>query len=122
MSTFRVQGATPGALVTVPYRLVRIGDAVPVSFHAGGPAAAVAVERLHGRVATVVAERHVAGGRGICAVRFSSAGWKAGAYAAVLPAPDGRVRSRFPFWVAAPALRPSCERRSRCSRSVSRSA
>jgi hypothetical protein len=106
VSTFRVRGATPGALVTVPHRLVRIGDAVPVSYHAGGQAAAVAVEWLHGRSATVVAARHVAGGPGISTVGFSSAGWKAGAYAAVLKAPDGRVRSRFPFWVAAPGAPP----------------
>lgn len=106
VSTFRLRGARPEALVTVQHRLVRIGDAVPVSFHAGGPAAAVAVERLHGGTATVVARRHLNGGRGISTVGFSSAGWKAGVYAVVLQAPDGRVRSRYPFWVAAPGAPP----------------
>jgi hypothetical protein len=105
-STFRVRGATPAALVTVPHRLVRTGDAVPVSFHAAGAVAAVAIERIHGGAGTVVARRSVAGGPGIGTVGFSSAGWGAGAYAAVLLAPDGRVRSRFPFWVAEPGAPP----------------
>ena len=108
VSTFRVRGATPPALVTVPHRLVRIGDAVPVSFHAGGPVTAVAVERPRGGTATIVAKHHVAGGHGIGTVTFPSGRWAAGAYAAVLLGPDGRARSRFPFWVAGPVRRPSC--------------
>jgi hypothetical protein len=106
VSTFRVHGAAPAALVTVPHRLVRIGDRVPVSFGSAAPVSAVAIERLRGRSPSVVAQRSVAGGRGIRTLPFRSAGWRAGAYAAVLLAPDGRVRSRYPFWVAAPGAPP----------------
>lgn len=108
VSTFRVRGATPAALVTVPHRLVRIGDAVPASFHSGRPAAAVAVERLRGGKATVVARQDVsaAAAHGIGTVTFSSAGWKAGSYAAALLAADGKVLSRYDFWVARPGAPP----------------
>ena len=106
VSTFRVRGATPPALVTVPHRLVRIGDAVPVSFHAAGPVSAVAIEHVHGGHAAVAARHRIAGARGIRTVRFSSRRWAAGAYAAVLLGRDGHVRSRFPFWVATPGAKP----------------
>ncbi len=106
VSTFRVRGATPPALVTVPHRLVRIGDSVPVSFHAGGPVSAVAIEHLRGGHATAVARHRIAAADGIKTVRFSSGRWAAGAYAAVLLGRSGNVRSRFPFWVAAPGARP----------------
>jgi hypothetical protein len=106
VSTFHVRGAAPPALVTVPHRLVRIGDAVPVSFHAGRPVTAVAVEHVRGGTASTVANRHIAGARGIATVRFSSRRWAAGAYAAVLVGRDGTTLSRFPFWVAAPGAKP----------------
>jgi hypothetical protein len=106
VSTFHVRGAAPPALVTVPHRLVRIGDAVPVSFHAGRPVTAVAVEHVRGGTASTVATRHIAGARGIATVRFSSRRWAAGAYAAVLVGRDGTTLSRFPFWVAAPGAKP----------------
>ncbi len=108
VSTFHVRGATPPALVTVPHRLVRRGDAVAASFHAGGPVGAVAIEHLRGGRASVVASRHVtaAAAGGIGTVTFASSGWAPGAYAAALLGPGGRVRSRFPFWVAAPGAAP----------------
>jgi hypothetical protein len=106
VSTFRVRGARPSALVTVPHRLVRVGDAVPVSFHTSGTASAVAIEHLRDGHATVVARHRVAAAHGIGTVRFSSRHWVAGAYAAVLLGRDGQLRSRFPFWVAAPAAPP----------------
>jgi endonuclease/exonuclease/phosphatase family protein len=106
VSTFRVRGARPAALVTVPHRLVRIGDTVPVSFHANGPASAVAVEHLRGGTATTVAIRHVAGAHGIATVTFSSGHWAAGAYAAVLLGASGKTLARYPFWVAAPGAPP----------------
>ncbi len=108
VSTFRVRGATPPALVTVPHRLVRVGDAVPASFHAGGAVAAVGIEHLRGGTATVVARRQVtaAAARGIGTVSFGSASWAPGAYAAALLGPGGRVRSTFPFWVARPGAPP----------------
>ena len=106
VSTFRVRGATPPALVTVPHRLVRIGDTVPVSFHGSGPVTAVAVEHLRGGAAQVVATRRVGDGHGIRTVAFGSGRWVAGAYAAVLVGRDGHAVSRFPFWVAAPGAPP----------------
>jgi Endonuclease/Exonuclease/phosphatase family len=108
VSTFHVRGATPPALVTVPHRLVRVGDKVPASFHAAGPVTAVAIEHLRGGTASVVASRHVtaAAGRGIGTVRFASSGWAPGAYAAALLGPGGRVRSSFRFWVAPPGAPP----------------
>ncbi len=108
VSTFRLRGATPPALVTVPHRLVRIGDSVPVSFHAGGPVAAVTIEHLRAGSASVVARRSIGAGaaRGIATVVFGSRHWAAGAYAAVLVGPGGRTLSRFPFWVAAPGAPP----------------
>ncbi|HEY2789913.1 MAG TPA: endonuclease/exonuclease/phosphatase family protein [Gaiellales bacterium] len=109
VSTFRVRGASPPALVTVPHRLVRVGDAVPASFHAGGAVSAVAIEHLRGGTATVVARRRVtaAAARGVGAVSFPSSGWAPGAYAAALLGPGGRVRSRYPFWVARPGAAPA---------------
>ena len=108
VSTFRVRGATPPALVTVPHRLVRVGDSVPVSFHAGGAVAAVVIEHLRGRTDGVVARRNVtaAAANAIGTVSFSSAGWAPGAYAAALLGPGGGVRSRYPFWVARPGAPP----------------
>jgi Endonuclease/Exonuclease/phosphatase family len=108
VSTFHVRGATPSALVTVPHRLVRIGEAVPASFHAGGAVSAVAIEHLRGGTATIVARRSVtaAAARGIGTVTFPSSGWAPGAYAAALLGPNGQVRSRFPFWVAPPGAPP----------------
>jgi hypothetical protein len=106
VSTFRVRGATPPALVTVPHRLVRIGEPVPVSFHAGGRVSGVAIEHLRGGHATVVARHRIASAHGIRTIRFSSRPWAAGAYAAALLGRDGQVRSRFPFWVAAPGAQP----------------
>jgi hypothetical protein len=87
---------------------VHIGDAVPASFHAGGAVSAVAIEHLRGGTASVVARRSVTAtaARGIGTVTFPSSGWAPGAYAAALLGPDGRVRSRYPFWVARPGARP----------------
>ncbi len=109
VSTFRVRGATPPALVTVPHRLVRIGDAVPVSFHAGGPVTAVAVEHLRGGTASVVSTHQVAGGHGIGTVTLPKRRWAAGRLCG-RPARPGTAtcargsRSGSPR----PARRPSC--------------
>jgi len=107
VSTFRVRGATPPVLVTTPRRLVRVGQPVSVSFHAGG-SGAVAVRHLRGGHGIVVARRQINGeqAHGIATVTFSSARWHPGAYAAVLLDGDRHVRSRFTFWLAAPGAPP----------------
>ena len=104
VSTFRVGGATPPTLVTVPQRRVTRGDRVPVSFHSGSAgASAVLIERFGGGHPLVVARHrlHAGAAAGIGGVSFSSAGWRPGAYAAVLAGRRGQL-SRFPFWVVAP--------------------
>lgn len=108
VSTFRVRGATPPTLVTVPRRLVTAGDGVPVSFQAGTAARAVAIEHIRAGHATVVARRAIdrPAAPGIGTALFSSAGWAPGAYSAVLLGPGGRALSRFPFWAAAHGARP----------------
>jgi hypothetical protein len=110
VSTFRVTGATPPTLVTVPSRRVRVGQPVPVAFHSSGAAAgSVAIEHLGGGHATVVASRHVsaAAAGGIGRTTFSSAAWKPGAYVAVLRGTAGQTLSTFPFWVAARGALPT---------------
>ena len=110
VSTFRLTGGTPPALVTVPDRLVTAGMAVPASFHAATGARAVAIQRLGpGGAATTVAVRAVgaAAARGIGTVAFSSRGWTAGAYRAALLGAGARVLSSFPFWVQAPGTVPT---------------
>jgi Endonuclease/Exonuclease/phosphatase family len=108
-SRFRVRGAVPPPLVTVPDRRVTRGARVPVTFHAGSAgAAAIVIERLRRGHATVVARHGLGPGdaRGIGTVAFSSGGWRPGAYAAVLRSAGGGALSRFPFWVVAPGARP----------------
>ncbi len=112
VSTFRVQGATPPTLVTVPSRRVFTGDRVPAAFHSSGAAAdSVAIERLGGGRATVVASRHVsaAAARGIGTTAFSSRGWTPGAYEAVLRGTNGEALSEFPFWVVARGTPPTVQ-------------
>jgi hypothetical protein len=107
VSTFHLAGAPAPTLVTVPHRLVAVGDRVPVSFSAAGaPARAVVVQRLQGASTTTVARVQISGGSGIGTTAFSSAGWAPGAYAAVLLGAQGRTLSRFPFWVRAPGAAP----------------
>lgn len=115
VSTFRVRGAVPPTLVTVPQRRVTVGDPVPATFHAGpgATATAVVIERRHAGGVTVVARHPVdPDDRAIGTTAFSSAGWQPGRYAALLEGAGHLVLSRFPFWVAAPGA-PAVVRTSR---------
>src|SRR5438105_2214238 len=70
VSTLRVRGAAPPALVSAPRRVV-VGSAIRVLFHAPGRGErTVAVERLRGGRGIALARRRVAAGPGIGAAGF----------------------------------------------------
>jgi hypothetical protein len=108
-STFEVTPVAPPTLVTVPQRLVVVGDDVPVSFHADASASAqtVAVVATGGDPATDAIAQQPTMGAADGTSTFSSSSWPPGAYRAVLVDTSGASLSRFDFWVEAPGTQPS---------------
>ncbi|MGH2597247.1 MAG: endonuclease/exonuclease/phosphatase family protein [Actinomycetota bacterium] len=108
-STFEVTPVPPPTLVTVPQRLVVVGDDVPVSFHvdAGTTAQAVGVVPNGGDPSTDAIAQQPTLGAADGTSTFSSASWSPGAYQAVLVDTSGTSLSRFDFWVEAPGTEPS---------------
>ena len=107
-STFEVTPVAPPTLVTVPQRLVTVGDDVPVSFHAdAGAAQTIAVVPTGGDPATDAIAELPTMGETDGTSTFSSASWSPGAYQAVLVGTSGTSLSRFDFWVEAPGTEPS---------------
>ncbi len=110
-STFEVTPVAPPTLVTVPQRLVTVGDDVPVSFHvdAGAAAQTVAVVPTGGDPATDAIAQQPTAGAADGTSTFSSASWSPGAYQADLVGSSGVSLSRFDFWVEAPGTEPSIQ-------------
>jgi hypothetical protein len=107
-STFQVTPVAPPTLVTVPHRLVTVGDDVPVSFHAvAGAAQTIAVVPTGGDPATDAIAQHATMGATDGTSTFSSSSWSPGAYQTVLVGTSGTSLSRFDFWVEAPGTKPS---------------
>ncbi len=107
-STFDVTPVAPPTLVTVPQRLVTVGDDVPVSFHAdAGAAQTIAVVPAGGDPATDAIAQQPTMGATDGTSTFSSGSWSPGAYQAVLVDASGVSLSRFDFWVEAPGTEPS---------------
>jgi hypothetical protein len=107
-STFDVTPVVPPTLVTVPQRLVTVGDDVPVTFHAdAGAATAVVILPAGGDPATDAIAQQDTQGATDGSLDFSSATWPPGAYEAALLDASGAELSRFHFWVVAPGTKPS---------------
>jgi hypothetical protein len=110
-STFEVTPVSPPTLVTVPQRLVVVGDDVPVSFHvdAGTTAETIAVVPTGGDPATDAIAQQPTMGATDGTSTFSSSSWSPGAYQAVLVGASGTSLSRFDLWVEAPGTEPSIQ-------------
>jgi hypothetical protein len=107
-STFRVTPVVPPTFVTVPQRLLTVGDDVPVTFHAdAGAATAVAILPAGGDPATEAIGEQDTQGATDGSLAFSSTAWPPGAYEAALLDAAGAELSRFRFWVEAPGTQPS---------------
>lgn len=109
-STFTVTPGAPPVMVAADPRLVAIGDDVHVTFHvpgAGGEHVTIVPAGGH-PASDAIADRST----GATAptdgmLTFSTAGWAAGAYEAVLLHGGGQELSRIPFWVKEPGAKPS---------------
>lgn len=108
VSTFNVTPGTPPSLVTVPQRLVSVGDDVPVTYHAdGGSARQVSIVPAGGAASSAVAEHDVAAGVADGTVDFATGSLQPGAYEALLLDSAGTAISHFPFWLEAPGTVPA---------------
>ena len=104
-STFTVSGVTPPTLVSVTQRLLTVGDAAVVAYHApAGGKVEVGLDPGGGAF-TPIAHQDARGVDGT--LTFDTGSWKPGAYQARLVEPSGGIASTFPFWVEAPGTVPT---------------
>src|SRR5438093_6198495 len=109
-STFTVTPAAPPVMVAADERLVAIGDDEHVTFHApGGGGEHVAIVPAGGHPASDGIADQSTGATSPTdgTLTFSTGGWTAAAYEAVLLRGGGQELSRIPFWVKEPGAKPS---------------
>jgi hypothetical protein len=109
-STFTVTPGAPPVMVAAEERLVAIGDDAGIVFHApgaGGEHVAIVPAGGHPASDAIADQSTGATAPTDGTLTFSTDGWAAGAYEAVLLRGGAQELSRIPFWVKEPGAKPS---------------